>query len=169
MVARTLAVRPVSEGRLSTGSPLYGVEWTEVPPVAAGGRWAELGDAGLDVGGERYADLSELLEAAQLPDVVFMRCPVSADDDVIRSVHDNTNAMLVLLQAWLAEDRLAATRLVLVTRGAVGDDPADLAGAAVWGLVRSAQSEHPDSFVLLDIADPAVGRPRGGVGPARGG
>ncbi len=27
----------------------------------------------------------------------------------------------------------------------------DLAGAAVWGLVRSAQSENPDRFVLLDL------------------
>ncbi|NEC19262.1 SpnB-like Rossmann fold domain-containing protein, partial [Streptomyces parvus] len=40
-----------------------------------------------------------------------------------------------------------------VTRGAVafGDEPvADPAGAAVWGLVRSAQAEHPGRFVLLD-------------------
>ncbi|MGI3199788.1 SpnB-like Rossmann fold domain-containing protein [Streptomyces sp. GLT-R25] len=35
---------------------------------------------------------------------------------------------------------------MFVTRGAValpGEDVADLAGAAVWGLVRSAQSEDP--------------------------
>ncbi|MCF3125652.1 SDR family NAD(P)-dependent oxidoreductase, partial [Streptomyces arenae] len=44
--------------------------------------------------------------------------------------------------------------LVVVTRGAVdvtGEDVPDLAGAAVWGLVRSAQSENPDRFVLLDL------------------
>ncbi|MCX5380979.1 type I polyketide synthase [Streptomyces sp. NBC_00091] len=53
-------------------------------------------------------------------------------------------------------------RLVFVTRRAVGedvgDDIGDLAGAAVWGLVRSAQSEHPGRFHLLDLdenADPA--------------
>ena len=40
-------------------------------------------------------------------------------------------------------------RLVVATRGAT--DGTDLAAAAVWGLVRSAQSEHPDRFILLDL------------------
>ncbi|MBW5486236.1 type I polyketide synthase, partial [Streptomyces bambusae] len=44
-----------------------------------------------------------------------------------------------------------AERLVVVTRGAVGAGAADLAGAAVWGLVRSAQSEHPGRIALLDL------------------
>ncbi|MFE0201101.1 SDR family NAD(P)-dependent oxidoreductase [[Kitasatospora] papulosa] len=47
----------------------------------------------------------------------------------------------------------ATGRLVVVTRGAMalpGEDVTDLAGAAVWGLVRSAQSESPDRFVLVD-------------------
>jgi NAD(P)-dependent dehydrogenase (short-subunit alcohol dehydrogenase family)/acyl carrier protein len=43
--------------------------------------------------------------------------------------------------------------LVFLTRGAVGSDARDLAGAAVWGLVRSAQTEHPGRFVLLDVDD----------------
>ena len=34
---------------------------------------------------------------------------------------------------------------------AAGDDATDLPGAAVWGLVRSAQSEHPDRITLLDF------------------
>ncbi|WP_181908315.1 SpnB-like Rossmann fold domain-containing protein, partial [Mycobacterium tuberculosis] len=58
---------------------------------------------------------------------------------------------LEVLQSWLASD---ATGLgVVVTRGAVGpvdDDVTDLAGAAVWGLVRSAQAEHPGRVVLVD-------------------
>jgi NADP-dependent 3-hydroxy acid dehydrogenase YdfG/acyl carrier protein len=70
-------------------------------------------------------------------------------------------ATLALLQEWLADPRLAGTRLVLYTRGAVAARPgeaADPLGAALWGLVRSAQAEHPDRFVLLDSAadaDPA--------------
>ncbi|MFI6134251.1 SDR family NAD(P)-dependent oxidoreductase, partial [Micromonospora sp. NPDC051141] len=43
------------------------------------------------------------------------------------------------------------SRLVVLTRGAT--DGSDLAAAAVWGLVRSAQSEHPHRFVLLDLDD----------------
>ena len=44
-------------------------------------------------------------------------------------------------------------RLVLVTRNAVAaveDDRPDPVAAAAWGLVRSAQTEHPDRFVLVD-------------------
>ncbi len=52
-------------------------------------------------------------------------------------VHDT----LALLRDWLAEDH--EHPLVLVT----GDD---LATAPVWGLVRSAQAEHPGRFVLVD-------------------
>ena len=66
--------------------------------------------------------------------------------------HAAVHATLALLREWLSHDALAATRLVLVTRGAVGESP-DLAGAAVWGLVRSAQSEHPGRFGLLDLDD----------------
>jgi NADPH:quinone reductase-like Zn-dependent oxidoreductase len=51
----------------------------------------------------------------------------------------------------LAEPRLSDARLVLVTRGAVAADDPDLGGAAVWGLVRSAQSENPGRFILLDV------------------
>ena len=43
--------------------------------------------------------------------------------------------------------------LVVLTHGAVGlagEDVTDLAGAAVWGLVRSAQAEHPGRVVLVD-------------------
>ncbi|WP_458742299.1 SpnB-like Rossmann fold domain-containing protein [Mycobacterium tuberculosis] len=46
---------------------------------------------------------------------------------------------------------------MVVTRGAValpGEDVADLAGAAVWGLVRSAQTEHPGRIVLVDSDAP---------------
>ena len=65
---------------------------------------------------------------------------------------------LELVQSWLAHDeRSAESRLVLVTRGAVAveaeEDVSDLGGAAVWGLIRSAQLEHPGRFVLIDLDD----------------
>ncbi|MPZ81185.1 MAG: SDR family NAD(P)-dependent oxidoreductase [Actinophytocola sp.] len=73
------------------------------------------------------------------------------ESDVRKALHGT----LALLQRWIAEP--GETRLVIVTSGAVapengGDgDVTDLAGAAVWGLVRSAQAEHPDRFALLDV------------------
>jgi NADP-dependent 3-hydroxy acid dehydrogenase YdfG/acyl carrier protein len=63
--------------------------------------------------------------------------------------------VLGLVQWWLGQERFVGARLVLVTRGAVaaggGEGVDDLAGAAVWGLVRSAESEHPGRFGLLDV------------------
>jgi polyketide synthase 7 len=56
-----------------------------------------------------------------------------------------------VLQSFLAGD--GSDVLVVQTHGAVGlagEDATDLAGAAVWGLVRSAQAEHPGRVVLLD-------------------
>ncbi|HWM03113.1 MAG TPA: SDR family NAD(P)-dependent oxidoreductase, partial [Actinophytocola sp.] len=71
----------------------------------------------------------------------------------VRSVERPHDA-LAAVQDWLVEEQPEDARLVLVTSGAVGvttdERVPDLAAAAVWGLVRSAQSEHPDRFVLLD-------------------
>ncbi|NBH08532.1 beta-ketoacyl reductase, partial [Amycolatopsis sp. SID8362] len=65
---------------------------------------------------------------------------------------DLTARALGLVQAWLAEDRFEDSRLVFLTEGAVTDaeGTVDPAAAAVWGLVRSAQSEYPGRFVLAD-------------------
>ena len=69
--------------------------------------------------------------------------------------HSAARQTLGLLQVWLSDPRCVDSRLVIVTRGAVaavpGERPADLPAAGVWGLVRTAQSEHPGRFVLVDI------------------
>ena len=69
-----------------------------------------------------------------------------------RSAHSAARDALEFLRRWLG-DGAAATSLVLVTRGAVGVGGAveNLASATAWGLVRSAQSEHPGRIVLLDV------------------
>ncbi len=61
---------------------------------------------------------------------------------------DLTARVLEAVQAFLT-DAAEEARLVVVTRGAVRE-VTDPAGAAVWGLVRAAQSENPDRIVLLD-------------------
>ncbi|MET9971876.1 beta-ketoacyl reductase, partial [Streptomyces sp. NPDC006356] len=61
------------------------------------------------------------------------------------------------LVSWSAAVELAASRLAVVTRGATADVP-DPAAAAVWGLVRSAQSENPDRIVLVDLDDEPASR-----------
>ncbi|UXY30540.1 SDR family NAD(P)-dependent oxidoreductase [Streptomyces sp. HUAS TT20] len=63
--------------------------------------------------------------------------------------------VLTALQSSLAGE----ARTLVVTRGAVtvtvGADEGDLEQAAVWGLVRAAQAEHPGRIVLVDVATDA--------------
>ncbi|MFC3890685.1 thioester reductase domain-containing protein [Lentzea rhizosphaerae] len=61
------------------------------------------------------------------------------------------SAVLVELQRHLAGN--AADPLVVLTKGAfsvAGEPVRDVAASAVWGLVRSAQSEHAGRVVLVD-------------------
>ncbi|WP_103759350.1 type I polyketide synthase, partial [Mycobacterium marinum] len=72
-------------------------------------------------------------------------------ESVVNTVYTATHRVLEVLQRWLADDLPAV--LVVCTRGAMGlagEAITDLAGAAVWGLVRSAQTEHPGRIVLID-------------------
>ena len=59
------------------------------------------------------------------------------------------------LTALLAGD--GTTRVVVLTQRAQStgpaDPPGDLDGAAVWGLVRSAQTEYPGQVMLADLED----------------
>jgi polyketide synthase 12 len=80
---------------------------------------------------------------------VFESAP--ADGDVVAATYRRAHAALTAVQSWLSGPDSGV--LVVATRGAValpGEDVADLAGAAVWGLVRSAQTEHPGRVVLVD-------------------
>ncbi|MCZ1006269.1 beta-ketoacyl reductase [Streptomyces lydicus] len=77
-----------------------------------------------------------------------------------RAVLDET---LAVLCAWLSDDTGGA-RLVVRTRRAVpaGGVRVDPAAAAVWGLVRAAQSEHRTSsswWTWTTVRNPTVGRP----------
>jgi NADPH:quinone reductase-like Zn-dependent oxidoreductase/acyl carrier protein len=128
-----------------------------------------------------YRDLAELISGASaahgpeassepMPNLVLACAgsptrPEAAGDPAATARLAAAQA-LDLVQRWLAEEPLASSRLVLVTQGAVaaapGEDVADLAGAAVWGLVRSAQSENPDRLVLADLP---VGAGADALGP----
>ncbi|WP_394839097.1 SDR family NAD(P)-dependent oxidoreductase [Pendulispora rubella] len=67
------------------------------------------------------------------------------EDGVIASAHDASERALARLQQWLADESLASSRLVFLTKG--------LANAPIAGLVRSAQIEHPDRAILLVDTD----------------
>jgi thioesterase domain-containing protein/NADP-dependent 3-hydroxy acid dehydrogenase YdfG/acyl carrier protein len=63
--------------------------------------------------------------------------------------------VLSVVQRWLSDQRMAGARLIVVTHDAIAvrahDSVEGLHQSPVWGLVRSAQSENPGCFVLLDV------------------
>ncbi|MFG2848957.1 SDR family NAD(P)-dependent oxidoreductase, partial [Kitasatospora sp. NPDC048296] len=173
-----LTLRAVTSGQLTAGRPesddsLFRLDWTPVTAPAGSPElpsdWAVLGTDGLDlhaslgragISASRHADVSELGSAVDaglaVPSTVLLPlAPVHAADGLVAAVHSSVCDVLAVVQAWLADARLDASRLVVVTRGAaataVGEDVPDLVGASVWGLLRSAQSENPDRFALLDL------------------
>ncbi len=72
---------------------------------------------------------------------------------------DVTLRALDVVRRFVTEPALRSCVLVVRTSGAVRARPEDRvtapADAAVWGLVRSAQSEHPGRFVLVDVPEGA--------------
>ncbi|MFJ5105309.1 SDR family NAD(P)-dependent oxidoreductase, partial [Streptomyces sp. NPDC088554] len=153
------AVRPYA------GDAPFELAWraVEPPPGTPGARWAVLGDPALVPAdalpcAARHPDLDALLAAdATAPDVVVVGYDPDASDPAgpVAAARLAAHRAVRLARAWLAEDRLADTRLVVVTRRAVAADegPCDPGQAPVWGLFRSAQTEHPGRFLLVDLDD----------------
>ncbi|WP_344897504.1 type I polyketide synthase [Streptosporangium longisporum] len=129
LTARSLRLRPLSATEIEGTAPrdsLFRVEWT---PVTGEG---------------------EIVTA--------VKRIVRRSGDVPSAVREATREALEAVQEWLADERSASSRLTVVTSGAVsvGDGgDADPVAAAVWGLVRSAQAEHPGLFTLVDVAEGA--------------
>uniref|UniRef100_UPI0005654226 SpnB-like Rossmann fold domain-containing protein n=1 Tax=Streptomyces hygroscopicus TaxID=1912 RepID=UPI0005654226 len=129
------------------GDELFRVEWTAL-------RREVLDEAGASGTVGTYEDLGALTEAA--PDLVVCRfsTPATAPGGTAEAARTAVRDAAALVREWLADERFAGSRLVLVTRGAVaagaGESVGDLAAAAVWGLLRSAQTENPGRFVLVD-------------------
>ncbi|WP_193475515.1 type I polyketide synthase, partial [Streptomyces griseomycini] len=143
----SLVLRPVSATLPRQGwESLFRLDWVPAPATA--------GNAG-PVAVAEFADWASVrsaLDAGEtLPEHVVVR---SASPGEVAAVRPDVLAALELVRGWLADERTAESKLVLLTRGAVavgdGDDVPAPASAAVWGLLRSAQSEHPDRLVLLD-------------------
>ncbi|WP_446563231.1 SDR family NAD(P)-dependent oxidoreductase [Streptomyces caelestis] len=177
----SLRARPVSAGQLRAASPrrhtdsLFHVAW-QPPAGSVAGTVRDVvavGDGTLPDGlaTETFAGLAALGAAVAagrpVPGAVVWDCAavVPADADVPTAARAVERAVRSVLVAWAADERLAGARLVVVTRDAVavdaGDDVRGLRQALVWGLVRAAQAEHPDRFVLLDVdeATAATGDP----------
>ncbi|WP_425424319.1 beta-ketoacyl synthase N-terminal-like domain-containing protein, partial [Streptomyces chattanoogensis] len=142
----SLVVRPLSAGQLQAADrdALFKADWVPVPLTD---ERVELGTGPEGEPLRTSADLDSLNGAA-VPGTVLV-APPSGAAGTVESVHAATAWALEMVQSWLADDRFVTSRLVFVTRGAAFG--ADLAAAAVRGLVRSAQSENPGRFGLVDV------------------
>ncbi|MDL5205932.1 type I polyketide synthase [Streptomyces sp. ALI-76-A] len=188
--ADAITLRAVSPAPAADRPELLRLDWRETSPVPAAPRpestrWIVLGAgddqvaAALDESGvhlETYADLEALAKAVDtgmtMPERVVVapeprRPDGPAVPDAVRGLLTRAHELMC---GWLADDRFAGSRLVFVTRAAVtvdratavsGSTPPDIPAAALWGLVRSAQAEHPGRFQLLDLpGEPADGDDR---------
>ncbi|RCG26286.1 polyketide synthase, partial [Streptomyces reniochalinae] len=175
---------------------LFRLEWQPLPTRghslpstgASAGSVVVLGDGKLitDEPGDRASGTlrnhesltalrSALSEGLPAPETVLVCCPSSCSveepaEEPAGETHAVVLEVMELLQAFLSEERLAASRLVLITENAVDASTArahttatsqppsapNPQHAAVWGLVRSAQSESPGRLVLVD-AEPGGG------------
>ncbi|WP_345220069.1 type I polyketide synthase, partial [Streptomyces cremeus] len=139
----SMVSRPVSAEQLGgSGSPLFGVGWSVVPAVPGAGEVS-------------WVSWEEVPAEGPVPGVVVLDCGAFPTGlGVPSGVRAVSYGVLDVVRAWLADERFAASRLVVLTRGAVAVSEGvglDVVQAPVWGLVRAAQAENPGRFVLVDV------------------
>ncbi|MEU5900188.1 type I polyketide synthase [Streptomyces venezuelae] len=181
LTVRPVAAHQIAGARTADRDALFRLVWAEAAAradehVEGGGvvRPAVVAPAGVPLGAtladalsgapvrETFAALREGVAAGgEAPDVVLAVCATpghrGADDVEGAAAYARlaTVTLLSLLKEWVDDPAFAASRLVVVTRGAVaarpGEAVGDLPGASLWGLVRSAQAENPGRLTLLDV------------------
>jgi acyl transferase domain-containing protein/acyl carrier protein len=126
---RSVAVRPIDPARLQgaeAADSLFELDWIELAPSAGDGGAAP----------RRF----ECFPAADLD-------PPAAAEALCAQALGELQAVIAVAGEE-GEERVA-----FITRGALATgegESADPAAAAVWGLVRSAQAEHPGRFLVVD-------------------
>lgn len=162
----SLAVRAVSADQLAAAGgraheALFRPAWTVVPSGdgTRRGPWTVLGDEALLAlpGAERFADVAALGDAvadgraapavAVLPLTGGVGADADADADAVR---DAVHGALSVVRSWLADERLAESRLAVVTRRAVAaapdEDVHDLPNAAVWACCARRRPSTPTGW-----------------------
>ena len=160
----SLALRPWRQSGSLAGQArreqLFDLRWTPMPGAANDGRVpagaAVIGDPGDRLGlgealrrrGVEPLMVEQISWESGVPELVF------AVVDREASATEHVFGALDLVRRWLTIPETSRSRLVVVTNGAVGalagDRVEGLAASGVWGLLRTAQAEQPDRFILLD-------------------
>ncbi|MEU4930102.1 type I polyketide synthase [Streptomyces yokosukanensis] len=168
----SLSLREVDPQRIAAAAAgghddLFALDWMPLSAPAApqAGRWTVLGAGHEEWAGALAGEVAEVAVAADLAEaaeqapetLVVVHTGGDGPDAIRAGVRD----LLGAVQDWLADARFADSTLVVATRGATGPAPEDVTdpgAAAAWGLIRSAQSEHPDRLVLADLDDTDASR-----------
>ncbi|GAA0223684.1 type I polyketide synthase [Cryptosporangium japonicum] len=142
VTVESLTLRPVAAdllGTADTRNRLFRPTWVARPELSAGTT---------DAAATEAVELLDTGTRLRLRDVL--------PDDLSAQVEHALVEVLDAVRTWAVDEKNASSRLTIVTHGAVavedGEVP-DPVGAALWGLLRSAQSEHPDRFALIDVDD----------------
>jgi pimaricinolide synthase PimS1 len=175
-----LSSRPIAADSLQAvgarpSRPLLGVAWSRAEPDADHGEsseWALIGahdetsrrsiaDAvgAITVVGD-LDELSDRVAAgvlARVPDVVLLDARSTPVQEAALGAQSSAAAVAVALREWAAREQFATSRLLVLTEGALhvadGDEVGGLLASGICGLVRSAATEHPGRFALLDVDD----------------
>ncbi|MFE3029786.1 SDR family NAD(P)-dependent oxidoreductase, partial [Nocardia tengchongensis] len=140
LTTESFATRPVGAAQLRPSvhrDSLFAIDWQSLPVTAAGGAVPVVGTAlaeRLRVGGVEVTEYGESDAMVRMPNRLLVENRSAAE-------------ALAWCQRWISDESSASKQLVLVTL----DARTDPEQAAIWGLVRSAQTEHPHRFVLLDL------------------
>ncbi|PRQ09063.1 type I polyketide synthase [Enhygromyxa salina] len=146
---RFLARRPVRD--------LYTVDHERVAaPGPRAATWTRLGAPidGLPGPAAQFDDV-EALQLARAEAGLELGLTLSLCDPNATAL-ELTLTTLAMLRTWLRSTQLAGHRLVVITRQAIAAKPGDPvehpAQASVWGLLRTAQTEHPEfSLTVVDV------------------
>ncbi|WP_085161009.1 type I polyketide synthase [Mycobacterium lacus] len=158
----------------ATSDSLFELTWLSVPDLPGPSSvqppgWAVCADAPERLpaslsDGVIHADLATLTPC---PELVIWPLPrpgeqPEGETDPLRRVHALTRHVLAQVQSWLSRPETANTQLMIITSRAVSvgvyDGVPDLAHAAVWALIHTAQQEQPDRIIVLDTDDSAASK-----------
>ncbi|MFB7501900.1 type I polyketide synthase, partial [Streptomyces sp. NPDC056161] len=155
-----LLLRPIGDTGLAGRAParrgLFEVEWVPVSTPADGalptGGFAVLDDTASDRTGHVFPTVTALCDALANERFAAAVLPARRTDadplDPPAATRTLLGRVLTAVQHWLADEGTTDLPLIVLTEGACADDPA---AAAVWGLIRSAQTENPGRFILADV------------------
>ncbi|MFD7306397.1 SDR family NAD(P)-dependent oxidoreductase, partial [Streptomyces pharetrae] len=154
LVAEAVTLRPLTADELPVSAApvgrdsLFEVEWVPASgrPLDTPAEWSP------------YEAVAALPDGRALPPVVVYE-PGSGDPrrPLPERVHAVTQRLLEVVQDWLADPRTRDSRLVVVTRSEPAGTDTELVAGPVRGLMRSAQSENPGRFALLEVEATATG------------